>query len=89
MVKKDSFLIICEQLQGAESTVNKGRKMVYCRQVTMLMKKPAKQPKKPVGHFGRAIVPPERFHTTKKGARGYQRALQKKETRNTQEEGTE
>jgi hypothetical protein len=29
--------------------------------------------------FGRAILPRERFHTTKKGARGYSRKAQKEQ----------
>jgi|GEM_PF-4610232 hypothetical protein len=38
--------------------------------------------------FSRAVLPPEKFHTTKKGERGYQRKAEKQITRRAQEEET-
>ena len=41
-----------------------------------------KQPKKrPLVRFARAVVPPERFHSTKRGKRGYTRRESKREER--------
>ncbi len=51
-----------------------------------MKKKAINKKKKLILHFSRALLPPERFHSTKKGAHGYQRATQKKETRHAQEE---
>jgi len=38
------------------------------------------------GKFGRALLPPGKFHSTKKGARGYRRTNQKEEARHTLEQ---
>jgi hypothetical protein len=40
-------------------------------------------PKKP--KFGRMLVPPEKFHTTKKGLKGYSRDEQKRLAREAQD----
>ena len=42
---------------------------------------PGKRRRKPPARFGRAIVPPSRPQTTKKGARGYSRGESKREER--------
>ncbi|NIO75559.1 MAG: hypothetical protein GTN69_06695 [Armatimonadetes bacterium] len=45
-----------------------------------------KSTKTPAGKFGRALLPPEKFHSTKKGSRGYHRANEKEEARRAEEE---
>jgi len=47
------------------------------------------KPKKPKVKFTRVLLPPAKFHTTKKGKRGYRRDEQKKETREVRKEETE
>lgn len=42
--------------------------------------------KKPQIRFSRAVLPPEKFHTTKKGARGYRRTAAKRDTRRLREQ---
>ena len=39
--------------------------------------------------FGRAVVPPEKFHTTKKGKRGYSRRKTRDEERKAARRTTE
>jgi hypothetical protein len=36
--------------------------------------------------FSRALLPPEKYHTTKKGERGYRRKAEKSATRRAREE---
>ncbi len=54
----------------------------------MKKKRPGKG-KKGLPSFGRALLPPEKFHSTKKGERGYRRDNQKKETLHVREEAAE
>ena len=39
--------------------------------------------------FGRAILPPERFHTTKRGRRGYARRVVRQEEREAMRQASE
>jgi len=49
-----------------------------------------KDRKRRTPRFARAVVPPEKFHTTKKGKRGYSRRKTRKEERKAaREEPTE
>jgi hypothetical protein len=45
-----------------------------------------KKSQKPKPRFSRAVLPPEKFHTTKKGERGYQRKAEKAVVRRAEEE---
>ena len=49
----------------------------------------AGKPKKPKVKFTRVLLPPAKFHTTKKGKRGYRRDEQKEETREVRKAETE
>jgi|WetSurMetagenome_2_1015567.scaffolds.fasta_scaffold752732_2 hypothetical protein len=45
-----------------------------------------KKSSKPKPRFSRAVLPPEKFHTTKKGERGYERKAEKEVVRQVREE---
>jgi len=45
-----------------------------------------KKSQNPKPRFSRAVLPPEKFHTTKKGERGYQRKAEKETVRRAEEE---
>jgi hypothetical protein len=47
---------------------------------------PEKPTKRFAAKFNRAFLPPEKFHSTKKGAHGYNRSDEKEEIRRIREE---
>ena len=47
---------------------------------------PARKKTRKRALFGRALLPPERFHTTPRGKRGYRRQVTREEERRAREE---